>query len=114
MALTLQECKDKISLQKYNCYFIMAIHRRRQEEVIEIMDEAAELYMQSHKEEVVKDKWVSIKDSLPSENGYYITWWINPEESGLIHYHIDGGWGNGFYTERVTHWMPLPKLDYNP
>lgn len=51
--------------------------------------------------------WISVEDSLPTKNGYYITWCTMPEEPGLIHYHKDTGWQNGFYDERVTHWTVI-------
>lgn len=51
--------------------------------------------------------WISVEDKLPAKNGYYITWCIMPNEPGLIHYHKSTGWQNGFYDERVTHWMEI-------
>lgn len=57
-------------------------------------------------------QWVSVKDSLPKESGYY-----------LCTYHFDG---HNFYqdkwfssldnsfstTDCVTHWQPLPEPPY--
>jgi len=51
--------------------------------------------------------WHSVEKELPSKNGYYICWCIMPNEPGLIHYHKNTGWQNGFYDERVTHWMDI-------
>ncbi len=51
--------------------------------------------------------WTRVEDGLPKKNGYYICWCIEPSEPGLIHFHLDTGWQNGFYNERVTHWMKL-------
>ena len=50
------------------------------------------------------DKWISIDGNRPDHNGYFICWLTMPEEPGLIHYHKDTGWGNGFYNDRVTHY----------
>ena len=54
------------------------------------------------------DGWVKVEDGLP-DNGYYIVWCKSPDEYGLIHYHNNTGWGNGFYNDRVTHYqIPQP------
>lgn len=52
-------------------------------------------------------KWISVEDELPEKNGYYIVWCDKPSEHGLVHYHKNTGWQNGFYNDRVTHWKLL-------
>ena len=51
-----------------------------------------------------QDKWISADENPPDHNGYFICWLKMPKEPGLIHYHKDTGWSNGFYNGRVTHW----------
>ena len=69
----------------------------------------------------MENTWIKISDRLPSENGFKICWC--GFEPGLIHYHKDTGWMNGFYNDRVTHWFDLvppsepketPMPDYMP
>lgn len=48
------------------------------------------------------DGWIRVEDGLPDDTGYYICWCDN--EPGLIHYHKETGWQNGFYNDIVTHW----------
>ncbi|MBO9151895.1 DUF551 domain-containing protein [Chitinophaga sp. GCM10012297] len=51
--------------------------------------------------------WISVEDRLPEKKGYYIAMCLAPyKEPGLIHYHKNTGWQNGFYE--CSHWMPLP------
>lgn len=56
-------------------------------------------------------EWINVENELPSNNGFKICWCGN--EPGLIHYHKDTGWQNGFYNDWVTHWIDLvpPKED---
>lgn len=63
--------------------------------------------VQDHSRE--QDKWIDVRITLPPISGYYIAMCTTPcKEPGLIHFHPDTGWQNGFYE--VSHWMPLPKL----
>ena len=48
---------------------------------------------------------------LPPKNGYYNVVCCLPTELGVIHWHKDTGWQNGFYNDRVTHW--LKPIDIN-
>lgn len=58
-------------------------------------------------------KWVSAENN-PPQNGYYICW-CKDNDKGLIHFHKDTGWQNGFYDELVTHWMYLiPPDQFTP
>ncbi|HRB44200.1 MAG TPA: DUF551 domain-containing protein [Niabella sp.] len=51
--------------------------------------------------------WISVEKELPKKNGYYIVYCTMPNEPGLVHYHKDTGWQNGFYDDRVTHWAVI-------
>ena len=53
-------------------------------------------------ESEVSNIWISVNEELPTINGFYICWC--GDEPGLIHYHKDTGWQNGFYDDKVTHW----------
>lgn len=55
-----------------------------------------------------------IKGNYPDKNGYYICWCTNPEEPGLIHFHKDTGWQNGFYNDRVIHYIKVTAPDSTP
>lgn len=44
-------------------------------------------------------EWISVKDRLPEEQGYYID---------IVYFRGKTKWAKG--NERVTHWMPLPEL----
>lgn len=65
--------------------------------ILTAMEEYAQIY--------AGNGWISCKERLPEENGYYICW--ARTEPGLIHYHKDAGWQNGFYDDVVTHWQEL-------
>ena len=66
------------------------------------------LQLQSRIKELEDErKWISVEDELPEKNGYYIVWCDKPSEHGLVHYHKNTGWQNGFYNDRVTHWKLL-------
>lgn len=49
--------------------------------------------------------WVKA-EIMPEKSGYYICW-MKGNEPGLIHYHTDTGWQNGFYDDLVTHWTHI-------
>ena len=54
-------------------------------------------------------KWISVKDRLPEEEGLYLVAVVNDHErrySKTAWYH---GHGNWFLHQKVTHWMPLPE-----
>jgi len=55
---------------------------------------------------------VSVEKELPDTNRYYNTICNSPIEMGLIHYHKETGWQNGFYTDRVTHWLKQTEQSY--
>lgn len=64
--------------------------------------------------------WISVKERLPEESGFFITWqgiskYIGRPE--ILYYHKDeddgfkwsttkNGWTAGL---KITHWMPLPE-----
>lgn len=47
---------------------------------------------------------------LPPANGYYNVICDYPAEMGLIHWHKDTGWQNGFYNDRVTYWLKAIEI----
>ena len=54
-------------------------------------------------------KWISVKDRLPEEEGLYLVAVVNDHErrySKTAWYH---GHGNWFLHQKVTHWMLLPE-----
>ena len=54
-------------------------------------------------------KWISVKDRLPEEEGLYLVAVVNDHErrySKTAWYH---GHGNWFLHQKVTHWSYLPK-----
>lgn len=57
-------------------------------------------------------RWIPVSEREPDKNGHYICWLNYPSEHGLIHYHKAAGWQNGFYNQRVSHW--LPTFPINP
>lgn len=61
----------------------------------------------------VDNGWIDVLKKLPDENGYYICW-LTGDEPGLIHYHVDTGWKNGFYDDVVTHWTHILKPGASP
>ena len=62
----------------------------------------------------VGDKWISVKDRLPEEDGYYI---CNVRSfafrgsfyQAMLKYDNGGFIEGSIYTDDVTHWMPLPE-----
>ncbi len=63
-------------------------------------------------------KWISVKERLPQENGYYLcvvcTSAVNQrkEYRRMILFWEDNVWidmSNCFRTRKPTHWMPLPE-----
>lgn len=54
--------------------------------------------------------WISA-DNPPKENGFYIVW--IDKGQGLIHYHKETGWQNGFYNGLVTYYLIItpPKKE---
>jgi hypothetical protein len=77
------------------------------------------------------NRWISVKDSLPNENGLYLCFckgYGNHHYYDVVtfanclekvdKYDFEGrnrcGWYNydseyGYYEQDVTHWMPLPE-----
>ena len=54
-------------------------------------------------------KWISVKDRSPEEEGLYLVAVVNDHErrySKTAWYH---GHGNWFLHQKVTHWMLLPE-----
>ena len=54
-------------------------------------------------------KWISVKDRSPEEEGLYLVAVVNDHErrySKTAWYH---GHGNWFLHQKVTHWMALPE-----
>jgi len=87
--------------------FILSMHLRKADE--SMPDWWKEMIYSAMEEYRNQSRWISVEERLPERNGYYFTWCAMPEEPGLIHYHKDTGWQNGFYNEKVTHWQLLSK-----
>ena len=63
--------------------------------------------------------WISVKDRLPSKNGYYLCWWMTSKcrtkeewKVSILYWEdnlwlINPNWFNMAYN--VTHWQPLPE-----
>ena len=70
--------------------------------------------------EQLKNPWVSVEDSQPPKNDYYLAWDGGPD-TRYFHYNCDDGvhyWNFQHPTKHwlrtdnpVTHWMPIPKLE---
>lgn len=56
-------------------------------------------------------KWISVKDRLPKEDGWYLVYTryiIVPPR--VVQYKKDAEYPFiGFYQNDITHWMPLPE-----
>lgn len=50
--------------------------------------------------------WIGVKDALPKETGYYLTW--NGFELKIQHWN-ENGWLNLYDAVLITDWMKLPK-----
>lgn len=51
------------------------------------------------------NKWISVKDRLPTEFGYYLVVCSNKSHPQIRLW--DDAWDDIFHS--VTHWMPLPE-----
>lgn len=53
-------------------------------------------------------EWISVKDKLPKEPGYYLVCWSLPIGPAIdIVYWRGKTWARG--NQRITYWMPLPE-----
>ena len=60
----------------------------------------------------VVQRWISVKDKLPSKQGFYLT--FIPEMARVALYYNGYDWivDDDFYAfgaYEITHWMPLPE-----
>lgn len=53
--------------------------------------------------------WISVKDRLPENGGYYLVGSQSNNSRWIDHYSKAGGWSARDEGE-ATHWMPLPEL----
>ena len=65
-------------------------------------------------EALERDKWISVKDTLPEPGTDVLTYvQVADDESRIGAAHFDRGvWWDAIFNvacEAVTHWMPLPK-----
>jgi len=61
-----------------------------------------------------KQQWISVKDRLPGESGYYLYFADNPYKGlqdgiGVSYFMHKAKEWKKVYTPCVTHWMPLPE-----
>ena len=56
------------------------------------------------------NKWISVKDELPTENDDYLVYLLNGHLC-IGYWLAEDFWSKGYYTNRleVTHWQPLPE-----
>lgn len=100
-ALTDQQIEDSYKTNIYNSFmdaYIGGANFARRHYSLLLSQKDAEI-------EGLKSEWVDVKDRLPGKSGFYFAWVT--KEPGLIHYHIDTGWQNGFLNDEVTHWRIL-------
>jgi hypothetical protein len=58
----------------------------------------------------LQNKWISVKDKLPTPNEVVLIFWDNKITSGSYKYFHNGYFQHGAATQlKVTHWMPLPN-----
>ena len=64
---------------------------------------------------VAVQEWISVKDRLPEDSGYYLVAYrdkYNESTSIDLDYYVKCGagewWANEF-THNISHWMPLPE-----
>ena len=60
------------------------------------------------------NQWISVKDRLPGESGYYLYFADNPYKGlqdgiGVSYFMHKAKEWKKVYTPCVTHWMPLPE-----
>lgn len=62
------------------------------------------------KEKQLQNKWISVKDKLPTPNEVILIFWDNKITSGSYKDFHNGYFQHGAATQlKVTHWMPLPN-----
>ena len=62
----------------------------------------------------IMNKWISVKESLPQEYGYYLVYIHEDKKIELLDYYKHNEWEGdlGWATTEnygITHWMPLPE-----
>lgn len=66
------------------------------------------------------DKWISVKDKLPEQSGYYLCKLVDRDNYAVLQYSSTHKLFNAFDTTEyelalefalaVTHWLPIPEL----
>lgn len=64
----------------------------------------------------MESNWISVKDSLPKENGRFWCYVQEVNDLGISHFQWncaysreDNRWSDNFESMSVTHWQPLPN-----
>lgn len=54
-------------------------------------------------------EWISVKDKLPKEPGYYLVCWFRCSGPviDIVYWRGKTTWARG--NQRITYWMPLPN-----
>ena len=80
------------------------------EELIKALQYDRNQYDKGYQDGLNADRWISIKDKLPDEEGQYLC--ITEPRHGRI-VDIELFCSGGFISRnKITHWMPLPAKPY--
>lgn len=65
-------------------------------------------WQSGYNEGIAKSRWISVEDGLPPKNEAYLAYW---QHLGVTKYRYvkAGAKVSRFFSEHITHWMPLPE-----
>lgn len=104
-----QEEQIELIKQFMYCYMGSGMLTNEYDETVAVM--MAKNTLESlEKANQLQNKWISVKDKLPTPNEVILIFWDNKITSGSYKDFHNGYFQHGAATQlKVTHWMPLPN-----